>query len=95
MTTDPDDTRQVPPHALPDDRFDGTDSGGSGTDTPYPPIDPDSAPRTPDGQPPAADDVKDDSTPAVPGTTGPGAHATTGMDYETDGPDDLADEAQR
>ncbi|MCY7419521.1 MAG: hypothetical protein LH650_13735 [Chloroflexi bacterium] len=93
--TQPADTRQVPPHALPDDRFDGTDSGGSGTDTAYPPVDPDSAPSSPDDERAVPDDRTPGTSAGVPGTTGPGSRAATGTDYETDGPDELADEPQR
>jgi hypothetical protein len=49
------------PSGLPDDRFDGTDSGPGGWDTPYPPTDqpaddaPAAADQPADAAPPAAD----------------------------------------
>jgi hypothetical protein len=88
---------EVPADArgVPDDRFDGTDSGPDGWDTPYPPVDPDSAPsESQDEEPdPARSDRPPGSAATVPERTP--SVAVDGTSYETDGPDDPADTPQR
>jgi hypothetical protein len=82
---------QVPAEELPDDRFDGTDSGPGGTDTAYPPVDVEAAPSAPDDH---SDEphTADMSEVAEPRPTAPPSGPS---DYETDGPDELADTPQR
>ncbi len=109
--TDPHQDIPRGPGGLPDDRFDGTDSGGEGWDTPYPP-------RT--GEPTSLDlPASDEET--VPfeapreGEYGQGEHQPSepieppsgdhqpsgpkrtvdGTSYDTDGPDEPAGTPQR
>jgi hypothetical protein len=85
------------PSGRPDDRFDGTDSGPDGWDTPYPPRDPDAA-AAPDatGTPPPPPDRSSSQGGGVPAIEE--RSPTTAVDptsYETDGPDEPADTPQR
>jgi hypothetical protein len=83
---------------LPDDRYDGTDSGPGGTDLPYPAG---PAADAPDTEPPASSKAGQPAGELGPqrdrpdGGDGPGAEASTGTDYATDGPDDLGVTPQR
>ena len=99
MTTEP----RRNPHAevpkdqqgRPDDRFDGTDSGPDGWDTPYPPVDPDldTATVAPERGDPRESERRAPSwgTQAERRPT----RAVDGATYETDGPDEPADTPQR
>lgn len=93
--------RDIPrdPDGRPDDRFDATDSGPDGWDTPYPPGT--DAPPGPGGQP--RQDLPDDH-PAAQATGGAGPArpeprepkvAVDPDSYEADGPDEPADTPQR
>jgi hypothetical protein len=99
------DRRRESPHAevprdatgRPDDRFDGTDSGPNGWDTPYPPVDPDAAPGdTSDAQRPSPEARPSSGTGEVSRTLERQPRtAVDGTSYETDGPDEPADMPQR
>jgi hypothetical protein len=88
----------------PDDRFDGTDSGPGGWDTPYPPVDPDAPSDAPDPDESRADQSRRGPAARAPGGSqeDPDAvparspkRSADGTSYETDGPDDLAGSPQR
>jgi hypothetical protein len=97
---------EVPREAsgLPDDRFDGTDSGPGGKDTPYPPIDEaaaapnsgaaDRAAPEP-GSRPATGEPAEGSAAATGRHPGNPALAVDGASYQTDGPDEPVDRPQR
>jgi hypothetical protein len=79
----------------PDDRFDGTDSGPDGWDTPYPPADTDTAEGSTASAAPHPDrpSSRGDGVPAVEERTP--STQVDGTAYETDGPDEPADTPQR
>jgi hypothetical protein len=92
-TRDPHAEVPVDARGIPDDRFDGTDSGPEGWDTPYPPVEPDAAPGSPDSSDPATASRGGDPRPTVPEREP--STAVDGTSYETDGPDEPADTPQR
>ena len=88
----------------PDDRFDGTDSGPDGWDTPYPPVDPDVAPEDPGPGGPPSDEASRGPAMRAPGVSDEDPHAITerrptraagGTTYDVDGPDEPAGAPQR
>lgn len=109
--TDPHQDIPRGPSGLPDDRFDGTDSGGQGWDTPYPPrtgepgsldLPASGEPTVPLEAPREGEHVPGLSEPSEPGEPPPGDHQPTrpkrtvdGMSYATDGPDEPAGTPQR
>ncbi len=77
--------------ALPDDRYDGTDSGPGGTDLPYPP-----GPEAAEPEPEQPRSPRKPSPVETGGGPSPAApESASGTDYATDGPDELTDEPQR
>ncbi|MET0771465.1 MAG: hypothetical protein ABWZ82_00145 [Candidatus Limnocylindrales bacterium] len=78
-----------------DDRFDGTDSGPDGWDTPYPPVDPDLDPVAGLAEREGSQGPERRAPRSGTQTERRPTRAVDGDSYETDGPDEPGDTPQR